>query len=104
MSQITNLTDARAPGLQPSQVCENLDDCDAARLLPTAAFKLITALDPERINSSKRAETLGKVLSVELAVDDPLRRAISLRRRPGNQDQRTGGSNRVDPRSATTKR
>ena len=78
MSQITNLTDAGTPGLQPSQVCENLDDCDAARLLPTGAFKLITALDPERIHSSKRAETFGKVLSVELAVDDPLRRAILL--------------------------
>ena len=51
MSQITNLTDARAPGLQPSQVCENLDDCDAARLLPTGAFKLITALDLKCINS-----------------------------------------------------
>ena len=78
MSQTTILTGTESPGLRPSQICENLNDCVAARLLPTGAFKLITALDPERINSTKRAETLGEILSVELAVDDPLRRAILL--------------------------
>ena len=78
MSQITSLTDTESPGLRPSQICEHLDDCDADKLLPAGAFKLLTLLDPERINGSKRAETFGEVLSVKLAVDDPLRRAILL--------------------------
>ena len=69
---------AESPGIRPSQICENLDDNDAERLLPAGAFKLIATLDPERINSAKRAETLGQILSLELAVDDSERRAILL--------------------------
>lgn len=66
------------PGVQPSQICENLDDTHAAQLLPTGAFSLINAIDPERINSSKRGETLGEILSLELAVSDVQRREILL--------------------------
>ena len=66
------------PGVQPSQICENLDDFHAAQLLPTGAFNLINAIDPERINSSKRVETLGETLSLELAVNDTRRRKILL--------------------------
>ena len=47
------------PGVQPSQICEKLDDFHAAQLLPTGAFNLINAIDPGRINSSKRVETLS---------------------------------------------
>ena len=85
MSQIAATSGAESPGIRSSQICENLDDCQAARLLPTGAFKLITALDPERINSSKRAETLGQILSLELAVDDSQRRAILLSAVPAHK-------------------
>ena len=85
MSQIAATSGAESPGIRSSQICENLDDCQAARLLPTGAFKLITALDPERINSSKRAETLGRILSLELAVDDSQRRAILLSAVPAHK-------------------
>ena len=66
------------PGLHPSQVCANLNDDNAARLLPANAFKLIAAIDPERLGGPKRAQTLGQILSVELAVDDAQRREILL--------------------------
>ena len=66
------------PGVQPSQICEKLDDFHAARLLPTGAFNLINAIDPERINSSKRVETLSKTLSIELVINDAQRREILL--------------------------
>ena len=77
MSQIVAASGAE-PGIRPSQICENLNDCEVAHLLPGGAFKLITALDPKRISGSKRAETLGQILSLELAVDDPQRRVILL--------------------------
>ena len=66
------------PGLHPSQVCANLNDDKAARLLPANAFMLITAINPERLGSPKRAQTLAQILSVELAVDDAQRREILL--------------------------
>ena len=78
MSQIAGTFGAESPGFRPSQVFENLDDYHAERLLPSGAFNLIAALDPERIVGPKRAETLGQILSLELAVDDSQRRAILL--------------------------
>ena len=78
MSQITRASSLESPGFRPSQVCENLDNDCIAKLLPTGAFKLITALKPELKHSSKRAEALGNLLSLELAVDDPQRREILL--------------------------
>ena len=65
-------------GTRPFQIFENLTNDEAERLLPPGAFKLINALDPERINSSSREETLGNILSLELAVDDPQRRKLLL--------------------------
>ncbi len=76
---MTNISDLESmPGLHPSQVCSNLNDDKAARLLPTNAFELIAVIDPERLNGPKRAQTLGQILSVELAVDDAQRREILL--------------------------
>ncbi|MCY3624442.1 MAG: DEAD/DEAH box helicase family protein [Candidatus Dadabacteria bacterium] len=66
------------PGVQPSQICEKLDDFHAAQLLPTGAFNLINAIDPGRINSSKRVETLSRTLSLELVINDTQRREILL--------------------------
>ena len=66
------------PGVQPSQICEKLDDFHAAKLLPAGAFNLINAIDPERINSSKRVETLSRTLSLELVINDTQRREILL--------------------------
>ena len=60
MSQIAAATGAESPAIRRSQICEKLDDCHAAQLLLTGAFKLITALDHQRINNSKQAETLGE--------------------------------------------
>ena len=85
MSQIGAVSGADSPGMRPSEICKNLDDSQAACLLPTGAFKLITALDPERINGSKRAETLGQILSLELAVDDLQRRVILLEAVPATK-------------------
>ena len=78
MSQVTDNYVGETPGLRPSQIFENLDDCRAERLLPKGAFKLIQTLAPERLNSSKRAETLGEMLSIEIAINDPERRLILL--------------------------
>ncbi len=78
MSQIDGGPGTELLGIQPSQICENLNDSEVESLLPTGAFKLIAILDPKRINSQKRAETLGQILSLELAVDDLQRRAILL--------------------------
>ena len=78
MSQIARLDVTETLGLRPSQICENLDNCQATELLPTGAFKLINTIDSELINGPKRAEVLGQVLSLELAIDDPQRREILL--------------------------
>ena len=78
MSQVGFASAAELPGIRPDEIWENLHDRDAAHLLPSGAFKLISTLDPERINGPKRAESLGKILSLDLAVDDPDRRKILL--------------------------
>ena len=77
MRALTSIATGR-PGLQPAELCEDLDDQNAARLLPTGSFKLITTLRPELVTGPQRAETLGRLLSLELAVDDPSRRAVLL--------------------------
>ena len=82
MSQVTFNSASERPGIRSAEIFENLDDRAAAYLLPGGAFKLIATLDPERINGPKRAETLGNLLSVELAVDDPERRKILLNALP----------------------
>ena len=78
MSQVGGTGGVESPGIKPSQVCERLNDRDIENLLPKGAFKLISVLDPERLNGPQRAETLGRILALELAVDDPCRRAILL--------------------------
>lgn len=74
---LTSMASGR-PGLRPAELCEDLDDRNAARLLPAGSFKLIKTLKPELVTGSQRAETLGRLLSLDLAVDDPSRRAILL--------------------------
>ena len=78
MSQVTDNYVGETPGLRPSQIFENLDDSRVEQLLPKGAFKLIQTLAPERLSSPKRAQTLGQMLSIEVAVNDPQRRAILL--------------------------
>ena len=85
MSQVTFNSASERPGIRSAEIFENLDDRAAAYLLPGGAFKLIATLDPERINGPKRAETLGNLLSVELAVDDPERRKILLNALPASK-------------------
>ena len=55
------------------------------QLLPNRAFKLISVLDPDRVEGSRRAQTLSQILSLELAVDDPRRRKILLNAVPSNK-------------------
>lgn len=78
MSQVKNTSTADFPGIRPAAICGNLDDADAERLLPDGAFNLIRTIDPDRVNSPNRAECLGNILSLDLAVDDPERRKILL--------------------------
>lgn len=66
------------PGFHPRQVFQKLDDRDAALLLPDGAFNLVSALAPARLQGSSKTETLANLFSVELAVDDPERRAVLL--------------------------
>ena len=94
MSQVALGSAAELPGIRPAELCEHLNDSDAARLLPDGAFKLITTLDPERISGAKRAESLGQILSLDLAVDDLDRRKILLnavpRTKVGELEDRIG--------------
>ena len=96
MSQVALSSTAELPGFRSAEICENLDDSDAMHLLPGGAFKLLSTLDPERINGPKRAEILGNLLSVELAIDDPERRKILLNAVPvtkvGELEDRIGVS------------
>ena len=62
-----------------------MDDSLAARLLPSGAFELIQAIDSERFRGCNRTETLGRLLSIELAVDDKVRREILLNALPSNK-------------------
>jgi len=55
-----------------------LDDQTAARILPRGAFALVRALRPELLSGSNRAETLGHLMSVVLAIDDQRRRSDLL--------------------------
>ena len=55
-----------------------MDDDDAARVLPEGALPLVAALRPELLHGERRAETLGRLLSMELAVNDKRRRASLL--------------------------
>ncbi|MCY4213942.1 MAG: DEAD/DEAH box helicase [Gammaproteobacteria bacterium] len=66
------------PGVHPRQVFQKLDDHDAALLLPDGAFNLVSTLTPERLEGSSKAETLANLFSIELAVDDPHRRALLI--------------------------
>lgn len=78
MSQVTKSQNVESLGIRPSRVFENLDDDTASRLLPSGAFNLLKAVDSERITGPERAETLGNVFSIELAVDDLQRRKILI--------------------------
>ena len=69
---------SNAPGFSPEQVFESMNDHDASRLLPQGTYSLIKALQPESLSDSRRNKTLGSLLSVELAIDDPSRRSDLL--------------------------
>ena len=95
MPQITAINE-EPPGIRPSQIFENLDDGQVEQLLPTGALQIITILNRELITGSKRAETFGQTLSLELAVDDLQRRKILLSALPaakiGELEDRIGQS------------
>lgn len=69
-----------SPGVRPSQICEGLTDREAARLLPGGALRLVRALDPDLLRGARRTDTLGRILSLQRAVDEPQRREILLGR------------------------
>lgn len=74
MSTVTSQT----PGIRREQLFTQLDDGLATQLLPSGAFELVRSLQPELLEGDKRTDTLGRLLSVELAVDDKQRRSIIL--------------------------
>ena len=69
---------SEAPGLSPTRLFEDMADSTAALLLPKGALTLVRTLRPELVSEPRRSETLGRLASIELAVDDPRRRAILL--------------------------
>ena len=79
---VMNTGAGSAPGMRVSQVFQAIDDNDASLLLPEGAYSLTKVLRPDTLTGSERAETLGRLLSIELAVDDPNRRSILLRSLP----------------------
>ena len=72
------MTGEDGPGLRPSQIFDRLDDAQAERILPDGAFRLIAVIAPERIQGSHRSITMGEILSLDLAVEDPERRTLLL--------------------------
>ena len=87
-------TSLSSPGFPVASLFDGLDDSQAKALLPDGAFTLISTLAPERLRSVGRAKTLGSLLSIELAIDDPVRREIMLRALPASKvnelEQRSG--------------
>ena len=69
------LNDTDTPGVRPSDVLSCATDALAAQLLPQGALNLIERLDPSLLSGGQRGATLGRLFSIETAVDDPSRRA-----------------------------
>lgn len=86
----------RSPGVGREQLFTQLDNARATQLLPSGAFELINALRPDLLKNDKRTKTLGRLFSVELAVDDTRRRSVLLGAIPNTKAQeledRTGYS------------
>lgn len=82
MSQVKESVHSDEPGMRPTQIFEYVDDHLAAKLLPDGAFRLIEFLGPKLLKGLQRAETLGKTISIELAVVDQGRRSILLNALP----------------------
>ena len=87
-----------APGLRPAELFNKLDDSHAAQLLPPGAFKLISTLRPELLAGDNRSATLGRLLSLELAMDDPIRRRILLSAVPATKTGELEGRTATDLR------
>jgi len=66
------------PGLDPARLFDGMDDCTAAIVLPPGALNLVKLLRPELVVGPRRSETLGRLVSIELAVDDPRARVALL--------------------------
>lgn len=82
MPEVEVESEFHGPGVRPDEIFDALADEDASRLLPSGSLELIAVVSPDRVEAPLRSKTLGQVLSVELAVDDPTRRVILLRAVP----------------------
>ena len=82
MRTVTAVDSSSSPGLTPERFFENLEERTAAGILPTGSLSLVATLRPELLSGNRRAETLGRLLSVELAVNDLNRRSMLLRSMP----------------------
>lgn len=91
---LTELTSPYSPGYPAASLFDALDDLQAEALLPDSAFALMSTLAPDRTKGADRSKTLGSLLSIELAVDDPVRRGIMLQALPSSKlkelEQRSG--------------
>ncbi len=66
------------PGLRPEELLSNVDDRMASRLLLPGAYRLMSTLQPGRLEGQERPRTLAKLFSAEAAIDDPMRRSDVL--------------------------
>ena len=66
------------PGLRPEELLSNIDDRMASRLLLPGAYRLMSTLQPGRLEGQERPRTLARLFSAEAAIDDPMRRSDVL--------------------------
>ena len=62
-----------------------LDDTEAESVLPSGAFKLISALAPERVRGESRSETLASLFSIDLAIASQAKRSVLLNALPSSK-------------------
>ena len=75
------------PGVRPVDVLARTTDELAASLLPEGAFDLVEHLGLGLLSGDKRNTTLGRLFSIETAVDDPRRRGALLRLLPPKKQE-----------------
>lgn len=75
-------TTGNAPGFSPTELFERLDTEAAIRLLPGGAYHLIKTLRPDALTGPSRNQTLAELLSLELTIDDRVRRTELLHALP----------------------
>lgn len=66
------------PGLRLEELLSSVDDRMASRLLLPGAYRLMSTLQPDRLEGPDRPRTLARLFSAEAAIDEPVRRSEVL--------------------------